>query len=211
MSDERQLERDRRSMQDPLVGGLPDFPGILAAMHLSPDLAQPLRALANSLLVSQWTGATISRAERELIATAVSAANDCIYCMDSHGAFARTLLTQAEGDLGEVDEIIESIKLGTTNRLSAKLQALLQISKVVRVRALDLTSSEVAAAKAAGASDGDVQLTILIAAAFSMYNRIVDGFRARTPRDACSFEARSIQIATFGYLDPRVVSVPGSR
>ena len=45
------------------------------------------------------------------------------------------------------------------------------------VEPLDLTADDVAAAAAAGATDADVQLAVLIAAAFSMYNRMVDGFR----------------------------------
>jgi AhpD family alkylhydroperoxidase len=87
----RDAERLVRSGEDPIVGGLPDFPGILAAIRLTPGLAQHLRGLADELLVKDFPGATLTRAERELIATAVSAGNDCFSCMDSHGAFAAEL------------------------------------------------------------------------------------------------------------------------
>ena len=84
----RDEERLERSQEEPIVGGLPDVPGIGAAMRLTPGLGVHLRGLADELLVNDFPGATISRGEREMLATAVSAANDCFFCMDSHGAFA---------------------------------------------------------------------------------------------------------------------------
>ena len=71
-----------------------------------------------------------------------------------------------------------------------------------------LDRDHVARAKAAGATDGDVQLTILIAAAFCMYNRMVDGLRARTPANVAAYEARAREIADYGYADPRTASIP---
>ncbi|HEY8198695.1 MAG TPA: hypothetical protein VIF44_02910, partial [Candidatus Limnocylindrales bacterium] len=71
----RDDERLARSQQDPIVGGLPDVPGILAAIMLTPGLGVHLRGLADEALVKDFPGATISRVEREMLATAVSAAN----------------------------------------------------------------------------------------------------------------------------------------
>src|SRR5450432_2315112 len=88
----RDEERLERSHEDTLVGSLPDAPGILAAIRLTPGLGVHLRGLADELLVNDFPGTTLVRAEREMLATAVSAANDCFYCMDSHGAFATALL-----------------------------------------------------------------------------------------------------------------------
>ena len=88
----RDSERLVRSQEEPIVGGLPDAPGILTALRLTPELGVHLRGLADELLVNDFPGATLKRAEREMLATAVSAANDCFYCMDSHGAFATVLL-----------------------------------------------------------------------------------------------------------------------
>src|SRR5215212_572434 len=89
----RDDERRLRAEENPLVGSLPDAPGISAAMRLTPNLAIHLRGLADELLVNEFPGATISREERELLATAVSASNDCFFCMDSHGAHAKALMT----------------------------------------------------------------------------------------------------------------------
>ena len=182
------------------MGGLPDVPGIGAAMRLTPNLGLHLRGLADELLVNDFPGATLRRDERELLATAVSAANDCFFCMDSHGAFATALLER--GGATERVPLIDVVKDGSSDGLDPKMQALLHIARTVRRDSLRLTSDDVAAARAAGASEADVQLAVLIAAAFSMYNRMVDGFRARTPSDPAAFRERAGEIAERGYSAP---------
>jgi uncharacterized peroxidase-related enzyme len=196
----RDEERAARSCEAPIVGGLPDVPGIVVAMRLSPGLETHLRGLANELLVNDFPGATLTRAERELIATAASAANDCFYCMDSHGAFATAL--------GASPRIIDAIKLGGSEGADAKLTALLHVARVVRKNPRDLTREDVARATDAGATDGDTQLTVLIASAFCMFNRMVDGLRAQTPATEDAYRARAAEIAEHGYSDPRVRSLP---
>ena len=203
----REEERLMRSEEEPIVGGLPDAPGILTALRLTPELGIHLRGLADELLVNDFAGATIGRAEREMLATATSAANDCFYCMDSHGAFASALLERS----GATDRVplVDGIKLGSSEGLDAKMQALLHIARTVRGEPRDLTAADVAAAHAAGASDADVQLAVLIASAFSMYNRMVEGFRARTLPSPDAYRARAAEIAEHGYSAPAVTSVPG--
>jgi uncharacterized peroxidase-related enzyme len=203
----RDEERLLRSRQEPIVGGLPDVPGILAAIRLTPGLGVHLRGLADELLVNDFPGATLARAEREMLATAVSAANDCFYCMDSHGAFATALL-ERNGATEHVP-LVDVIKRGSSDGLDDKMQALLHISRTVRRQPLDLTAVDVATARAAGATDADVQLAVLIAAAFSMYNRMVDGFRATTPPTAEAYRTRAAEIAEDGYSNQRVTSLPG--
>ena len=203
----RDAERLERSQEDPIVGGLPDVPGILTALRLTPVLGIHLRGLADELLVNDFPGATIERAEREMLATATSAANDCFYCMDSHGAFATALLEQSGAT--ERTPLIDVIKQGSSDGLSGKMQALVHIARTVRGEPRELTAADVAAAHAAGASDADVQLAVLIASAFSMYNRMVEGFRARTLPSADAYRARAAESAAHGYSDQRVTSVPG--
>jgi len=202
----RDEERLLRSQQEPIVGGLPDVPGILTALRLTPALGVHLRGLADELLVNDFAGATISRPQREMLATAVSAANDCFYCMDSHGAFASALL---EGSgASDLVPLVDEIKLGSSKGLDPKIQTLLHIARTVRREPRDLTAVDVAAAQAEGASDADVQLAVLIASAFSMYNRIVEGFRAKTPPSTEAYRARAAEIAQHGYSDQRVATVP---
>jgi len=202
----RDEERKARSAEAPIVGGLPDLPGIVAAMQLSTGLAVHLRGLADELLVKELPGATLTRAERELLATAVSATNDCFYCMDSHGAFASELLRR--GSTGDVDVLVDAIKSGHSAGVSPKVAALLDIARTVARGARTLTRGQVTRALEAGATDPDTQLAVLIASAFCMYNRMVDGLRARTPSSPDAFRARAAEIAEHGYSDPRVRSIP---
>jgi uncharacterized peroxidase-related enzyme len=202
----RDTERRARATETPIVGSLPDAPGILVAMRLSPTLEGPLRGLADALLVKDFPGATLTRAERELIATAVSAGNDCFYCMDSHGAFASELLTR-DGVAG-VTELVDAVKNGGSAGRGAKMDALLHIARVVQRRSRELSRADVERAIANGANDADTQLAVLIASAFCMYNRMVDGLRTQTPPTEDAYRARAKEIADHGYTGPRIVSGP---
>src|SRR5205807_6970316 len=99
----------------------------------------------------------------------VSAGNDCFYCMDSHGAFASELLTRASTIVD-----VDAVKSGGDGGASPKVAALLSLARIVRKNAREVSCADVKRALDAGASDGDTQLTVLIASAFCMYNRMVD-------------------------------------
>src|SRR6478735_10709966 len=126
----RDDERIARSQEDPIVGSLPDVPGILAAIRLTPGLGVHLRGLADELLVNDFPGATISRGEREMLATAVSAANDCFFCMDSHAAHA-TAVMELTGTTDRAP-LIEVVKVGSSDGFDPKMRALLRIARIVR-------------------------------------------------------------------------------
>jgi uncharacterized peroxidase-related enzyme len=200
----RDDERFERAAQAPIVGGLPDAPGISAAMGLTPGLGVHLRALADELLVNEFPGATLRRAEREMIATGVSAGNDCFFCMDSHAAFATELL-ERDGDAARTP-LVDGLKLGSLDGFDPKMRALLHIAAVVRRNPLELGPADVESATRAGATDGDVQLAVCIASAFSMYNRLVDGLRAMTPPTIEAYADSAQRIADQGYGRPAVPS-----
>ena len=206
----RQTERVQRAQQEPIVGGLPDVPGIGVAMRLTPGLGVHLRGLADEVLVNDFPGATLRRDQREMLATAVSAANDCFFCMDSHGAFVSALLDKSGAH--ELKPLIDVAKSGSSDGFEPKMQALLHIARTVRRDPLALTEADVAAAHGAGATDADVQLAVLIASAFSMYNRLVDGFRARTAPSTEVYAARAAEIADHGYSAPSALPPsPGAK
>jgi uncharacterized peroxidase-related enzyme len=204
----REQERLARAQQGPIVDGLPDVPGILTAIRLTPELGVHLRGLADELLVNDFPGATISRGEREVLATAVSAGNDCFFCMDSHAAHA-TAVMELTGQTQQVP-LLDVVKTGSSEGFDPKMRALLHIARTVRLNALDLTAADVEAAKTAGASDADVQLAVLISAGFSMYNRLVDGFRAQTPPSTDMYVERARDIAANGYSAPASVPQPAA-
>jgi hypothetical protein len=59
---------------------------------------------------------------------------------------------------------------------------------------------DIATARAAGASDVEIHDTVLIAAAFCMYNRYVDGLATVTPDDPEVYAKMAERIVTGGYL-----------
>jgi len=167
-----------------------NLPGIRSLMAFSPGTATPMGDLANLLLRSDEG---LSRADREMIAAHVSYLNDCFYCHQSHGAIAVCYL---EGN----DELVEQVKKDYTNAdISDKLKSLLAIAGSVQKGGKYVTPEQIEQARALGASDKDIHDTVLIAAAFCMFNRYVDGLAANTPTDLSTYPLRAKQIAERGY------------
>src|ERR1700760_1472239 len=99
------------------------LPGIRSAMAFRPETSKPLNELVEVLLRGP---STLTRGERELIATYVSSQNDCYYCQTIHGAIASAHL---DGD----EEIVRSVKRDFLNAdVSEKMKALLQIAGKVQ-------------------------------------------------------------------------------
>jgi len=167
-----------------------NLPGIRALMAFSPETAAPMGELANLLLRSNEG---LSMADRELIATYVSHLNDCFYCQHSHGAIVTCYLND-NNEL--VDEVIKDLDHAP---VSDKLRALLSIAGSVQKGGKNVTTEQVENAKQSGATDKDIHDTVLIAAAFCMFNRYVDGLASDTPSDLSSYPLRARQIAEKGY------------
>jgi uncharacterized peroxidase-related enzyme len=166
------------------------FPGIIGLRRFRPEMAKPLNELAEVLLRGPNT---LSRGERELIAAYVSSGNECRFCRDSHSASAAA---QLEGGLPLVDQVCADPAAAP---ISAKLRALLRIAAAVRVDGRDVTAETVAAARDEGATDVEIHDTVLIAAAFSMYNRYVDGLATFAPDDRRMYAMGAQRIVEHGY------------
>ncbi len=120
---------------------------------------------------------TLTRGERELIAAYVSRRNECAYCAGSHGA---TAAAQLPGGADQVQATLAATP--GTAPVSGKLRALLDIAELVQVSGQLVSGEAVAKARAAGATDLEIHDTVLIAAAFCMFNRYVDGLGAPVAR-----------------------------
>nr|BFE85232.1 hypothetical protein GCM10020093_078330 [Planobispora longispora] len=83
--------------------------------------------------------------------------------------------------------------------IPAKLRALLAIAAAVQQSGRNVTGEHVAAARAAGATDREIHDTVLIAAAFCMYNRYVDGLATVAPDDPAAYARAAEQIVAVGY------------
>jgi uncharacterized peroxidase-related enzyme len=166
-------------------------PGIRSAMTFRPETAEPLCLLAERLLRDDNT---LSRGERELIAAYVSNLNDCRYCQTSHGAYAAA---QLDGGA----DLVEHVKRDLAGApISEKLRALLVIAGKVQSGGKSVTEEDVAHAREHGATDVEIHDTVLIAAAFCMYNRYVDGLATWTPTDPAVYAQMAERMVEHGYL-----------
>lgn len=181
---------------------LPDgVRGIRSLVLYRPDTGKPLYELAQVLLRGD---SPLSQAERELIATYVSARNECNFCTQSHAATARALF----GDDREVvDFVLDEYE---TAPISDKMKALLTIAGRVQADARTVSDELVAQARSQGATDRDIHDTVLIAATFCLFNRYVDGLATATPHDPALFRQRAAPVCEFGYsaANPTPVRVP---
>jgi uncharacterized peroxidase-related enzyme len=173
------------------------LPGISSGFAFRPETAKPMRELAHLLLHGPNT---LSPGERELIATYVSSQNDCYFCQTSHGAAAAAHLAK---DSGLVDQIKRNFQEAP---ISNKLKALLTIAGQVQQGGKYVTTEAVDAARKLGATDLEIHDTVLIAAAFCMYNRYVDGLATWQPQDPAMYASMGEHLATHGYLAPSVKS-----
>jgi uncharacterized peroxidase-related enzyme len=167
------------------------IPGILGPMAFRPETAKPLNELAEVLLRGPNS---LSPADRELIATYVSSQNDCYFCQHAHGAVAAYRL---EGN----EKLIEDVKANFRSAgISEKLKALLAIAGSVQKGGKQVTSEQISEARKQGATDKEIHDTVLIAAAFCMYNRYVDGLATWAPTDPELYRENGKRLADHGYI-----------
>ena len=169
------------------------LPGISAGFAFRPETAKPMRELAHILLHGPGS---LEPWERELIATYVSSRNECYFCQTSHGA-------AAAAHLGGDDALVRQVKVDFNEAaISGKLKALLAIAGKVQVSGKQVAAGDFEAARKAGATDLELHDTVLIAAAFSMFNRYVDGLGTWQPRDESMYAEMGKHLAAEGYIKP---------
>lgn len=169
-------------------------PGIRSLFDYRPETAGPMLALVEVLLRGDNT---LSRGERELIATYVSRLNSCDFCAATHGAFAAVQLDD------DWDLVGRATADPSSAGLSPRLEALLALAAQVQQGGGAVSDDVLAAARAAGATDLEIHDTVLIAAAFCMYNRYVDGLGTWCPSDdPRAYEPRARALVADGYLSP---------
>jgi uncharacterized peroxidase-related enzyme len=171
---------------------LPDgLHGIRGPMAFRPETAKPLNELAEALLHAPNS---LPQGDRELIATYVSSLNDCYFCQTVHGSIAAACLNNNEDLVLQVKRDFKSANI------SEKLKALLAIAGKVQRDGKLVTAEDIANARKHGATDVEIHDTVLIAAAFSMYNRYVDGLDTWQPRDEALYRERGKKTAREGYV-----------
>jgi uncharacterized peroxidase-related enzyme len=179
----------------PYIPVADDSPGIFGLFQFRPETAVPLLEFCEVLLRADNS---LSRGERELIAGYVSQGNASEFCMSGH-------FTIAAFQLADGPEVVRAVRAKPEEApISPKLKALLRIAGKVRaggdghhLRAV--LRDDVDAARAAGATDLEIHDAVLIAAAFSMFNRYVDGLDAVIPEDPGFHDVVAKRVIAQGY------------
>lgn len=169
------------------------YPGIRSLFMYNPATAKPLNDLVQTLLHDPSTS-TLTPGERELIAAYTSGLNQCKYCASTHGAIAKY-------QLGGNEKIVRDVMDDPSRAgVSDKMKALLKIAANVHRGGKEVSADDIAFAKEHGATDKEIHDTVLIAAAFCMFNRYVDGLATWAPDDPSVYDAIGKQRAKEGYL-----------
>jgi uncharacterized peroxidase-related enzyme len=167
------------------------LPGIVGLLHFRPETAKPLNELAEILLRGE---STLTRGEREIIASYVSHKNNCHFCHTVHGAAASH---HYGGDLNLIDDIKTGCE---STSLSAKMRTLLKIAEKVQQSGKAVLPADIELAREEGATDREIHDTVLIAAAFCMFNRYVDGLNTFAPQPKEAYDDMGKMLAFDGYL-----------
>jgi alkylhydroperoxidase family enzyme len=113
----------------------------------------------------------------------------------AHSTFAALQLDEG---FSLVDQVLEDPE---TAAVSPKMRALLAIAAHVQAGGRQVTDDDVARARTEGATDVEIHDAVLIAAAFCMFNRYVDGLGTWAPPERADYEANGRMIVDGGYVN----------
>jgi uncharacterized peroxidase-related enzyme len=170
-----------------------DQPGIIELLFYKGPTGKALSQLAQTLLHGP---SPLSPGERELIAGYVSNLNGCEFCYKSHSA-------SANAHFNDNGDTVRHVETGIYNApVSDKMKALLEIASRVQMGGKEVQPEHINTAREAGASDEEIHDTVLIAAAFCMYNRYVDGLSTQLPASDGDYREMGQRMAKKGYKYP---------
>ncbi|MBD8488858.1 peroxidase-related enzyme [Echinicola sp. CAU 1574] len=170
-----------------------ELPGISELLFYKGPTGKALSQLAQTILRGP---SGLTSGEREMIASYVSKLNDCEFCHQSHSAAANAILLDGGKTINCLVENPE------TAPISNKMKALLRIAAKVQKSGKEVNSEDIALAKSAGATDEDIHDAVLVAAAFCMYNRYVDGLGTALPAHQEEYLPMGERLAKKGYKYP---------
>ena len=147
-------------------------PNVFLSLAYRPDEFRAFFAYHDALMEK---GGGLSKAEREMIVVATSAANQCQYCVIAHGAILRI---RAKNPLVADQIAVNYQKADITPRQRAMLDFAMKVS----VDSGTISDQDFAAVATHGFSDDDIWDIAAIAAFFALSNRIAN-VTAMRPND----------------------------
>ncbi|NUT35226.1 MAG: carboxymuconolactone decarboxylase family protein [Hamadaea sp.] len=173
-----------------------DPPGIRGLLAFKPAIGVKVSELIHELLRGP---SPLTPAEREHIAAHVSRLNDCEFCARSHAAAERHLL------VGVQPVRVADVPAQRESQEPSLMGALLAVAEAVVRGGRHVSEPLLERVRAAGGGDEHIHDTVLIASAFCMLNRYVDGLAAVTPGEDAAYEAMGAVMAARGYARPAPV------
>jgi uncharacterized peroxidase-related enzyme len=164
--------------------GRPDIPGILKCFATHPQLLRGMMDLAQGLL---FTNGSLSRRQKEMIATFVSARNECPYCVDSHGYFLR----MHGGSLETLCALQENNLVAPS--LSTAEAALLRFIDQVNHNSQNIKQTDVKRLLHQGWTTLQIAEAVHIASLFAMFNRVANAFGLQAQGLLTLYDDRSPQ------------------
>ena len=145
-------------------------PNVFLALSHRPDEFRAFFAYHDALMLKE--GGNLSKADREMIVTATSAKNGCLYCVVAHGALLRIY---AKNPLVADQVAINHRKADITPRQ----QAMLDFALKVCLRADEVDEADYAALHAQGFDDEAIWDITSITALFGLSNRLANAISLR--------------------------------
>ena len=127
--------------------------------------AQKLRGFIDMVDNLMLAPSGLTKLEREMIAVAVSAVNDCHYCLRSHGAALRV-----RGENADLDRRISQDY--RTAGLEPRQRAMLDFAVKLTSHPADIVEADRQSLRDAGLTDRDIWDVIAVASFFNMSNRM---------------------------------------
>lgn len=144
-------------------------PNVFRALSLRPEVLRGFVALYDALMA---VDGGLSKAEREMIAVAVSAQNHCHYCLVSHGAVLRVRAKDAP----LADTVAANYRAAA---LTPRQRAMLDYALKVTRASAEVDDEDLAGLRAHGLSDEEIFDVTQIAAFFNYSNRAASALGMR--------------------------------
>jgi uncharacterized peroxidase-related enzyme len=148
-------------------------PNVYQAYSLRPQQLRGFIALYDAIMTE---ASGLTKAEREMIAVAVSAQNHCFYCLTSHGAVLRI---RAKDEV-LADTIAANYRAAN---LTPRQRAMLDLAVKITVDSASISDQDIAALRDHGFSDEDIMDIIQTAALFNYSNRVASALDLRPNRE----------------------------
>ena len=173
LHDEQTLPEDIQALFAEMRAKPGFVPNVYRAYSLRPQQLRGFIALYDSIMNDD---SGLTKAEREMIAVAVSAQNHCFYCLISHGAVLR---------IRAKDEVLADAIAANyrTADLTPRQRAMLDLAIKITDASAMVEDQDIAGLRGHGFTDEDIMDIIQTAALFNYSNRVASALNLRPNRE----------------------------